>query len=136
MHYTQGIKIDGTTYDIPMISIKRTADFLDKFAERTEDGDFKRELIGVYFNYQMSFGTIDNDDLYEQLWEVLTKPIEYHDFELPTTKGVYAFRGYVSGVSDEIERILSDTTKFKGLQCKFIAKKPARTPRQEILGNS
>ena len=128
MNFTQGIRIDGITYDIPLVSVKRTADFLDKYAERSEDGDMQRELIGVYFNYQMSFGTIDDDSLYDALWEVLTRPVEYHDFELPTTRGRYAFRGYVSGVSDEIEKIMSDTAKFKGLQCKFIAKKPSRRP--------
>lgn len=127
--YTQGIKIDSTYFEVPMVSIKRTADFLDKYAERTENGDLKRELIGVYFNYQMTFGIIDNDDLYEKLWDKLTEPVEFHDFELPTTGGKYSFRGYVSGVSDEIEKVLSDTAKFNGLQCKFTAKKPARTPK-------
>ena len=98
MEYTQGIRIDGIYFDVPLVSIKRTADFLDKYAERTEDGDLKRELIGVYFNYQMSFGTIDNDELYEKLWDKLTEPVEFHDFSLPTVKGAYSFRGYVSGV--------------------------------------
>ncbi len=51
------IKIDGTEYNVPVISIKRTADFLDKFATRTESGDLQRELIGVYFNYQPQFGS-------------------------------------------------------------------------------
>ena len=50
------IVIDGTTYDIPILSIKRKAEFLDKYAERTEDGILHRELIGVYFNYELQFG--------------------------------------------------------------------------------
>lgn len=128
MEYTQGIKIDGIYFDIPLISIKRTADFLDKYAERTEDGDLKRELIGVYFNYQMSFGVIDNCSLYESLWDKLSEPVEFHDFELPTTYGTHNFRAYVSGLSDEIEKIFSDTAQFAGLQCKFTAKKPDKTP--------
>lgn len=128
MKFTQGISIDGILYDIPLVSIKRTADFLDKYAERTEDGDLKRELIGVYYNYQMSFGVIDDDVTYSALFDRLTEPVEFHDFILPTTGGQYSFRGYVSSVSDEIEKILEDTAKFKGLQCKFIAKKPARAP--------
>lgn len=127
-NYTQGISIDGIYFDVPLVSIKRTADFLDKFAERTEDGDMKRELIGVYFNYQMSFGTIDDDDLYESIWDRLTEPVNYHDFVLPTTKGTYSFRGYISKVSDEIEKILIDTAKFKGLQCSYTGKAPARRP--------
>lgn len=128
MKFTQGISIDGILYDIPLVSVKRTADFLDKYAERTEDGELKRELIGVYYNYQMSFGVIDDDAAYSALFDRLTEPVEFHDFSLPTTGGQFAFRGYVSSVSDEIEKILEDTAKFKGLQCKFTAKKPARVP--------
>ena len=128
MTYTQGIEIDGVYFDVPFLSIKRTADFLDKYAERTEDGDLKRELIGVYFNYQMSFGTIDDDTLYNALWDKLTEPVEYHNFAVPTTGGRYSFRGYVSGVSDEIEKLLNNTAKFQGLQCKFTAKQPAPRP--------
>lgn len=128
MDYTQGISIDGQRFDVPFISIKRNADFLDKYAERTEDGDLQRELIGVYINYTMSFGTINDDATYKALWDKVTEPVEFHDFTLPTTGGAYSFRGYVSGVSDEMEQILSDTVKFTGLQCKFTAKKPARIP--------
>ena len=45
--------IDNEIYNIKVkTGIKRNADFLDKYAERTDDGDLKRELIGVYFNYK------------------------------------------------------------------------------------
>lgn len=126
--YNQGISIDGQYFDVPLLAIKRKADFLDKYAERTEDGDLKRELIGVYFNYQMAFGTIDDDVTYRALWDKLTEPVEFHDFMVPTLGGSYSFRGYISSVSDEIEKVLSNTSKFKGLQCKFTAKQPARKP--------
>ena len=52
--YTQGLIIDGITYNIPMVSIQRTLDFLEKYAERTEDGDIKIESIGLYKNYTIS----------------------------------------------------------------------------------
>lgn len=126
--YKQGIYIDGIYFDIPLISVKRDFEFVDKFAERTEDGDLKRELIGVYCNYTMSFGTIEDDNLYKQLLDKLTEPVEFHHFTLPSTEETYSFIGYVSGLSDEMEKILSDTVKFKGLTCKYIAKKPFRVP--------
>lgn len=127
--YTQGIYIDGTYFDVPLVSVKREAKFLDKYAEREEEtGDLLRELIGVYINYTMNFGTIDDDDTYEKLWDILTQPVAFHDVTLPSTKRQYTFRCYVSSVSDEMEKILDDTVKFKGLTCKYIAKAPARTP--------
>ena len=126
--YTQGIYIDNEYFDVPLISVKRNFDFLDKFAERTEDGDLKRELIGVYCNYTMTFGTIDNDDLYEALIEKLSEAVEFHEFILPSIKKKYTFIGYVSSLADEMEKIESDTVKFKGLTCKYIAKKPFKVP--------
>lgn len=129
MLYTQGIYIDGMYFDVPLVSVKREAKVLDKYAEREEDtGDLLRELIGVYLNYTMNFGSIDDDDLYERLFDKLTEPVAFHDVTLPSTKKSYSFRCYVSSVSDEMEKILDDTVKFKGLTCKYIAKAPWRTP--------
>lgn len=129
MLYTQGIYIDGMYFDVPLVSVKRGAKVLDKYAEREEDtGNLLRELIGVYLNYTMNFGTIDDDDLYERLFDKLTEPVDFHDVTLPSTKKSYSFRCYVSSVSDEMEKILDDTVKFKGLTCKYIAKAPWRTP--------
>lgn len=129
MLYTQGIYIDGMYSDVPLVSVKREAKVLDKFAEREEEsGDMLRELLGVYLNYTMNFGTIDDDDLYERLFDKLTEPVAFHDVTLPSTKKSYTFKCYVSSVSDEMEKILDDTVKFKGLTCKYIAKAPWRTP--------
>lgn len=124
--YTQGIYIDGMYFDIPLISLKRNAEFLDKYAKRTRDGDLKRSLIGVYYNYTLSIGDIDDLAVYKQLWDKLTEPVEYHDFEVPDIRGTYTFRGYISSVSDEYKKIEEDISCFGNLACKFIAKKPAR----------
>lgn len=35
--------VDGIGYDIDVLHLKRTADFLDKYAERTESGDLKHD---------------------------------------------------------------------------------------------
>lgn len=126
---TQGIFIDGIEYDVPLLSVKRNFDVLNKYAERNEDdGDLLREILGVYANYTMAFGVIDDDDIYERLIDKLTEPVEFHDFSIPTTKGMLEFRGYIDKVSDEMSRIFRDTTRFKGLTCQFVMKKPFRTP--------
>jgi len=128
MTYKQGIYIDGTFYDIPLIKVSRTADFLDKYAERTEDGDLKRELIGVYFNYKLEIGIIDDAATYSAFWDKITEPVEFHDFTLPDLTGTYTFRGYVGSVGDEMKKVYENNVQFSGLKCDFVAKKPARTP--------
>lgn len=124
--FTQGIYIDGIYFDIPMLSLKRNTEFLDRYAKRTTDGDLKRNLIGVYYNYTLSIGDIDDLDLYKQLWDKLTEPVEYHDFKVPDVRGTYEFRGYISSVSDEAKKVEEDVSYFGNLACKFIAKRPAR----------
>lgn len=128
MNYSQGISIDGQYFDVPLVGLKRNFDFLDKYAKRTEDGDLKRSLIGVYANYTLTFGTMNDIELYEKLVDKLTEPVEFHDFTLPTSKGTYSFKGYVSSVQDQIVKIRDESANFTGLQCKFTSKKPFRIP--------
>ena len=82
--YTQGLIIDGITYNIPMVSIQRTLDFLEKYAERTEDGDIKIESIGLYKNYTISIGTIDDVEMYDKLIDHITDcENRFHHVSLP-----------------------------------------------------
>lgn len=130
MKFERGISVDGTYFDIPMISLKRTADFLDKFAERTEDGVLNRELIGVYYNFTLTAGSSSSfgETNYKAFWDKMTEPVEFHEFSLPIENGSYEFIGYISAVSDEYEKILSNDAVFKGFTCKMIARAPARRP--------
>lgn len=117
-------------FDIPMVSLKRTADFLDKYAERTEDGELHRELIGVYYNYTLAVGTSTafGDTDYDAFWNKMTEPVEFHNISIPTKSGYYTFVGYISSVSDEYAKILDNKAEFKGFTCRFTARAPARTP--------
>lgn len=131
MKFQKGIMIDGIFFDVPMVSLKRSADFLDKFAERNEEGDLLRELIGVYYNYTLTVGTstdFGNTD-YDVFWDKMTEPVEFHDISIPTKNGYYTFRGYISSVSDEYKKILDNEATFTGFICKFTAKSPARRPK-------
>lgn len=129
MKFEKGIKVDGTHFDIPLVSLKRSADFLDKFAERTEDGDLARELIGVYYNYTLTVGDSDafGETDYDAFWDKMTEPVEFHEISIPTKNGYYTFVGYVSSVSDEYKKILNDEAEFKSFTCKFTAKSPSRS---------
>ncbi len=122
------ITIDGTTFDVPVIYMKRTADFLDKFAERTEDGDLQRELIGVYFNYQLRFGQTTNTTEYAALWDKLTEPVEFHTVVVPDENGDYTFTAYFSNISDELRKQKATEVFWKSLTVNFVARSPERIP--------
>ena len=118
--------IDGIGYKIDVLSVKRTADFLDKYAERTENGDLERELIGVYFNYKLQLGPGVDRAEYARLWDKLTEPVEFHEVTVPNEDGDYTFTAYFSNVADELLRKVAERTYWKNLTVNFIAKKPAR----------
>jgi hypothetical protein len=123
------ITIDGEEFDIPILSIRRRGEFLDKYAERTEDGVLHRELIGVYFNYELSFGRTHNTTEYAALWDKLTEPVEFHDVEVPDLDGApFTFTAYFAGVADELRKDSTAKTFWKNLTVNFIAQEPARTP--------
>lgn len=118
------ITIDSIAYDVPVISIRRTADFLDKYAERTEDGTLQRELIGVYFNYQLQFGRTTDTAEYAALWNKLTEATEFHTVTVPDESGDYTFTAYFANVSDEILKQRGAANFWQNLTVNFIAKAP------------
>lgn len=122
------ITIDGTTFDIPVMEIKRSADFLDKYAERTEDGVLQRELIGVYFNYRLRFGRTNDTAEYALLWAKLTEATEFHTVVVPDESGTYSFTAYFSNVADELLRDKAAANFWKSLTVNFIARSPENTP--------
>jgi hypothetical protein len=126
------ITIDGVNYDVPIISMDETCDFLDKFAERTQDGVLHRELIGVYFNQQLRFGTPTSAAevaAYAALWLKLTEPVEFHEVTVPDTDGVdFTFTAYFSSVKRSLRKWTDAKTFWKTLTVNFIAQSPARTP--------
>ena len=130
MKFEKGIKVDGVHFDIPMVSLKRRADFLDKYAERVETGDLQRELIGVYYNFDLTVGTSSDfgETEYEKFWDKMTEPVAFHDISIPTNSGYYTFKGYISSVSDEYKKILDNEAEYTGFTCKLTAKAPARIP--------
>ncbi len=118
--------IDGQTYHIPVVSLKRKAEFLDKYASRTEDGVLHRELIGVYYNYQLQLGSTLDTAEYARLWRKLTEPTEFHTVTVPDESVDYTFTAYFSNVSDEVRRIVNGKNYWQNLTVNFTAREPAR----------
>ena len=81
--------IDGEKFKVDVLSCKRTADFLDKHDKRTENGDLKRELIGVYFNYKLTVAPGIDRAEYSRFWDKITEPEEFHTVTVPGTDGDY-----------------------------------------------
>ena len=121
------IIIDDKAYAVRITELKRTADILDKYAERDEKGELHREVIGTYYNYQLKIGVkMGERELYNELFDVLSAPVDCHDVELPHDH--VKFKGYFSSISDNIKLVDDYGFDCNGLSCKLTAMKPRRTP--------
>jgi hypothetical protein len=125
------ITIDGVTYQVPVKSLKRSADFLDKSAFRTQNGVLHRELIGVYFNYQLQFGRVITSagiTEYAALWNKLTEAVPFHTVVVPKVEtGNYTFTAYFANVGDELLAVKDTVNFWQNLTVNFIAQSPAET---------
>jgi len=127
MTFDNGIYIDGTYYHVPILSCGRSADILWKYAERTEDGIHRGEILGVYFNYELKFGSIGSKDEYNRLYTKLTEPNGYHTVSMPSSDGtMFTYSAYFANISDAIKRSKNGVNIFKDLKVKFVSQAPSR----------
>lgn len=119
------IIIDNKTYQVPIVELQRKGDILDLTANRTEDGVLHREVIGTYYNYTLKIGIVNDPELYEELWNVLTAPVASHMIELPHDH--VQFEGYFGSCQDNITMVTEDGYKAKGLSFNLVATRAART---------
>lgn len=119
-----GVVIDTVTYDVPVKMLKRKAEFLYKYAERTEDGTLHSEMIGTFYNYTFQVGmSANNTTDYALLWTKLTTADTSHSFTILGS----TFNAYVANVSDEVDRT-GATNYYRNLTFDVIAISPAVTP--------
>lgn len=118
------VRIDGEDFGVGLVKIERSVDVLDKMAKRTIDGDLKREILGVYFNYKLTFGTFWDMGQYSKLFNKLTEKKEFHVIQIPTNQGFDIYRGYIAKVRDTIEYVNGGKRRITGLTCNFISKTP------------
>lgn len=126
------IQIDGKTYNvlIPRDGLSRSGQILDgDNAGRLQTGHMERDIIGTYYNYTLQ---IDTKGLsvseYDELYEILTAPVDYHDITMPYGQGTITFQAYISGVEDKLLYIEDTHTLWGGMTVTFVAMAPRRTP--------
>jgi len=121
------IIIDSVTYGVPIKKLTIKADALDKYAERTVDGDLHREMIGIYYNYEIEFASgYKFPDEYKLLWDKITEAEEFHEITLWDENGTHTFDGYFANPQNEMLRIKDGTTYWKSRTVSVVSKKPTK----------
>jgi hypothetical protein len=123
------ITIDSVPYDIPFKMLKRHGNKLYKAGERTNDGNFQGELIGVYFNYDLEFGqSLNNVGVYNALWTKLNEAVIFHDVIIPNENGDASFEAYFGDTADDEVKQDGVTSYFRNLTVSIIQRGPSLVP--------
>ena len=122
-------KIDGNSYDVEIVSIKRKFSVLDgDKAGRAADGSMMRNIIGTYYNYSMQINTerLSRSD-YDSREELLSAPADSHTVGLPSGRTTLTQKMYVTGGEDDL-RIDNNGNIWDNLSIEFVAMTPNRKP--------
>ncbi len=134
--------IDGHDYsDNVFTSVRRTADVRDTdLSGDMLDGTYHRDLMGVYFDYEMKIlCKLYDAQTRDTLYELLVQAVESHEITLPYNNTTMTFRAYIQTVKDDLYRIDSNGTIWRNLTVTFKAQEPQKYPvasmekRAEIL---
>lgn len=124
------ITIDGRKFNVAVDKLTRKASVLDgKNAGRVLSGRMDRDIIGTYYNYELSFGTSMLSPVdYDALYELLTAPVDYHTITVPYGQGTKTFQAYVANASDTLSLMTDKMNLWGDLAIAFVAMEPERRP--------
>lgn len=100
------IQIDGQTFTLPILrdAIEMSADFLERSANRTDDGVVHIVNIGLFETYQITTGRFADMAEYTRLYAKLTETKRIHTVTLPGVEGDRSFRAYFSSIKHRLRR--------------------------------
>lgn len=123
--------VDGVEYSkVHVVSLKRTFAVMDgENAGRTMDAAMQRDVLGTFYNYSLVIDPMDTEpEEYDELYEVLSAPVDSHTVSFPYGRSVLTFRAYVANGEDELFDASDGTNRWDNLTINFIAMEPQRRP--------
>lgn len=122
--------IDGRYFNvfIPQDGIERNFAVVDTDdAGRVLTGAMERDIIGTFYNYTIKLNTNFLSFVeYDELYEILSSPEEYHIIRVPYAQSALQFKAYVTQGKDVLNRMTSKGNHWKQLSVNFIAMEPER----------
>ena len=124
----QIVTIDGTSFDVGVVYIKRKARIQDGPNEgESKRGDWIRDVYGTFYDYILAFDTsagLTRAD-YDTLYDILTAPVEFHTLMVPYGQSTLSFEAGITGAEDNVI-LMGDGTVWGNRSITFRAKKPQR----------
>lgn len=125
--------VDNVKYDkLHVTNLQRDFEILDgENAGRVKTGKMIRDIIGTYYNYTLAIEPDDTEESmtqYDALYQVLSNTEDGHYIRVPYGQETLTFYAYVTKGTDTLKSVTDDLSKWEGLEVKFIAISPQRTP--------
>ena len=102
------LKIGNSIFRVGLVSLSRSFRVDEKYRVTTEDGKIRREIRGIYTDYAVEIGDVDQEQ-YDLLIETLTSTEESQTVTLPYGRvGTITFQAACECISDGISYIDED----------------------------
>jgi hypothetical protein len=116
------LKIDGARFDLPCHVDREATMQSSDLSGLLMDKTFFNDVLGTYLRYSAQIAVpIGKEDIYSQLYEILTEPVEGHVFELPYNQKTVTITGRVESVQD-----IKYKSTWRGIKFAIIANNPTK----------
>lgn len=102
------LKIGTQEFSVGLVQLSRNFRIDEKYRVTTEDGQIHREIRGIYTDYSLEIGDVDQQQ-YDALLETLTSSAESQTVTLPYGRGgTITFQAAFESISDGVTYIDED----------------------------
>ena len=125
------ITIDGRAFPgIHVTKITRNFTVMDgENAGRVLTGRMDRDIIGTFYNYSFQIDSSQSSrEEYDDFYNAVSAPVNYHNIVVPYGQSVLAFEAYVAQGQDELQYMEDDANRWGELSINVIAMEPQRRP--------
>lgn len=130
MPTTTPFLLDGRAYNVSVTSLVRKFSVLDRGSSgRTQDGVMYRDVIGTYYNYEMTVRRKGSDAAaLDQLWEAVSRPDVSHVCTFPYGQQTLTQRMYVTSGEQAVRLLTPGKSYWNELKLSFVAMEPRVVP--------
>ncbi|WP_312093479.1 hypothetical protein [Aminipila sp.] len=122
------LTINNLVPDVHFTGLEREASILSgENAGKLKNGNMIRDCVGTIYNYNFEvMPKIDNLVAYDELYELITAPVNSYPISVPFGQGYLDFNAYVSSASDELQLIKGIKKLWNKLEFTAVAMEPQR----------
>ena len=126
------IKIDGKTYDVGEVELRRGAEIIYDPLTKGAMLDFSEvdDAAATKYAYSLKIeprrGAADESKEYDDFYYDITSPKSVRLVELPFDQGTISFPAKIKSAADSLKRRSGGKSKWSGLTVEFLPVKPQR----------